>query len=544
MMTTQTIPPQNITARTKIHQVSIMDIGEVWSPVDEWQAILDDSYVTHTKNAIMMPISKYFNLEPSLVLDSFMLTPKRCYNSAEIRKHICLYINYFEKYYDKEHELLYHMYRIKYSIDFGVRHANGTTTPYTVDDFKRDIYTYIMSLSLYTKAFTMISHNYKIDLTYNNKTNEGLQYNNTHGKYLMEISLFQNFLIPLIMHFIYKNNNGNTSNININNLIFEIFNELFNKYTSPAVMAQRNLPPADIFSKIYETAITTMQTHAKSNSTLWNMSEIRGQAPVINANDAINIVIMQVMPKYTFEGNIITYNLASVRNNIRYNVSDIGYEYDFVTLSSSKRDGEDNTSQFDKFEAHLQKIDEALTLYNDYRANKVINYIIDYVGGISQDEINFYKRELMSNGSPLMVKYQQNLINNLFYKFFDDTVSIQSINTDQYVCLIIAAKRLLRASGMILLPYILTAKVLKVSKRTNMSKKELLKIETSYMYNELLMKYMGNTKIIDAFISLVGTTLSSQFTIIDYEHRELNGKELNIDSSILIDEMLQFIVAV
>ena len=37
----------------------------------------------------------------------------------------------------------------------------------------------------------------------------------------------------------------------------------------------------------------------------------------------VNIVIMQVMPKYTFDGNVVIYNITSVRNNIKYNISDI-----------------------------------------------------------------------------------------------------------------------------------------------------------------------------------------------------------------------------
>jgi hypothetical protein len=231
-------------------------------------------------------------------------------------------------------------------------------------------------------------------------------------------------------------------------------------------MARRGLQPADMYAKLYETASTTMKSHYKSNKILWTISEIRGYSPTINANDSINTVIMQVMPKYTYDGNVITYNITSVRNNIKYNISDISYEFDYVSLSSSKRDGEDNTSQFDKFEAHLIKTDEALLLHNDFRAEKVMNSIISRYGPFTQEEIDFYKAELMKNGRPIINRFQQNLINNMFYKYFGDTVSINSINADQYVILMIAAKRIMISDNMKLLPYIISSSIQQISQRT------------------------------------------------------------------------------
>ena len=118
------------------------------------------------------------------------------------------------------------------------------------------------------------------------------------------------------MHFVYKNKLS-TSTDTVNKIIFTVYNWLFDVYKDYNVMAKRGLQPADIFQKLYETAITTMNAHYKTNKILWEMSSIRGFCPTINANDAIDIVIMQVIPKYTFKGNVISYNISSIRNNIK-----------------------------------------------------------------------------------------------------------------------------------------------------------------------------------------------------------------------------------
>lgn len=513
-----------------------------WAPVDWWQPLQDDIIFKQVKNAIILPISDFYGVKQSRVLDSFMLTPKRCYNSDEIRKHICQYLNYFERFYDKEHELIFYMYRIKILIDNGHLNDDGNSVQYSLKEFMSDIKTYILSDSMYNKTWRMVEDNYYLDLNYKNKANEGLQYSNIHGKYFMEMSLFMNMLIPLIMHYVYKSHIISTEKTN--DIIFEIYNWLFEKYVNIEEMQKRGLPPADMYSKLYETASTTMNSHYKSNKTLWNMSEIRGYSPTINANDSINTVIMQVMPKYTYIGNVITYNITSVRNNIKYNISDISYEYDYISLNSTKRDGEDNTSQYDKFEAHLVKTDEGLLIQNDFRANKVMDYIIARYGPFNADEINFYRSELIKNGRPLINKFQQNLINNMFYKYFGDTNSINSINADQYIILMIAAKKILLGNGMRLLPYIIASNIVQISTRTSLCKKELIKLEQSEYYNVILLKYSGDERKIKQTLSLIATILSSKFTIIDYYDRSINGMDIKIESDILIDEVLRYIVQI
>ncbi len=508
-------------------------------PIDDWSPLESDVIAVTVKNAIIFPVSKFFDLEPTKSLDSFMMIPKRCYNSDEVRNHICHYVNYFEAIYDTEHEYLFQIYRIKSMIDYGIVY-NDSVSVYTKDHFVHDILTYILSDSMYDKVWELVEDNYTLCLSYKNKTNEALQYSDRHGKYFMEISFFQNLVIPLIMHFCYKNKiNGSK----IDEMIFEMFNHLFDQYINQAAMQRRGLKPADMFSKLYETVNTTMLGDFKNNKPLWEKCEIRGMNPTINTNDAINTAIMQVMPKFKFNNNMIMYTITSIRNAIKFTI-DIRYEYDFTSLSNSKRDGEDNTSQFDKYEAHLIKTDEGLLIQNDFRARKVMETIIAKFGPFEEDEINFYRKELIKNGRPLINKFQQNLINNMFFKYFGDTYSINSINARDYVILMISAKRILLRSGMKILPYIIAGNIQRISTRTTLCKKELVKLESSEYYKDILRKYNNDERKTKLILSNIATMLSSNFTVIDYYDKELNGINIIMDSDIIINEFLMFVLQI
>lgn len=514
--------------------------GNIFCPIDNWIAKESESIFKHTKNAIILPVSEFYSVDKSIAFDSFIMLSKRCYNSFKVRNHICQYLNYFEKFYDKDHELLLYYYRMKYMIDFGITDKNGNSYPYTLESFFHDIKKYILSDSIYNKVWNLIQDNYTLDLQYSNKNNRGLQYTNKHAMYFLEISFFQNILIPILSHYIYKNKIiGNQ----IDDIIIEVYNWLFNQYLDEKVMSRRNLQPADMFNKLYETVNTIMNSDYKRNNLLWKICEIRGMNPVINSLNTINMLIIQCMPKYVFNDNLIKYNISSVKNDIEHNVSDIGYEYDFKSLSSSKRDGEDNSSQFDKFEAHLMKIDEGLVLQNDYRAKKTMAMIRAKYAPIEQDEIDFYRHELIKNdaGRTIINKFQQKLINYCFYSCFGDTVSTNSINSEDYIVLMIAAKRKLQNSGMIILPYIISGNVIKICSRTSLCKKEMMKLEESEYYQSILLKYNNDDKMIKQILSLISTILSSDFSIIDYNDKELNGKKLVILSDYLIDEVLCFI---
>ena len=509
-----------------------------WVSIDAWVPTPDELAFVTVKNSIILPtVSEFFKLDsndPNAInLNSFVVTSKRCYNSPEVRGHICHYLNYFERFYDSDHELILHYCRFKNLIDFGMRTNNGGVYPYTLENFIEDIKRYILSDRMYHKVTAMNEHNYNLHLSYRNKSNNGLQYNDNHGKIFMEISFFMNTLIPIICHFIYRNKITNPEEID--SIVMGIFQLLFQRH-----------PDVDLQAKLYETAYTTIQRNQKSNKDLWDKSEIRGMDNSVNTLDAINTLILQVMPKYEYTRNMIMYNFTSIKKSaIKYAV-DVAYEFDFVSLSSSKRDGEDSTSQFDKYEATQIKTDESKYLQNAFNAQYVMNQIEQCYGPFDPNEIAFYQKELMRGGKPILNQFQMPLVLNFASHFFGDTMAPKTINAQQYIELMICIKRILESNSMLLLPNILAGRVNKLVTRS-LNKKQNINLESSECWQRILYKYRDPREH-QLILTQLSILLNSDFEIIEYDAATNgpgpnNGKKIPIDvqsGQRLIEEYLLY----
>ena len=105
--------------------------------IDTWVPQPEDVIYQNNKGIIYAPVMSSLNIQGDYdSLNFFIMNPKKCYNSQAMRDHTCLYLNYFEKYYDPEHELLVNYAHIKYMIDY--------VDLYSQEDLFDDIFKYIM----------------------------------------------------------------------------------------------------------------------------------------------------------------------------------------------------------------------------------------------------------------------------------------------------------------------------------------------------------------------------------------------------------------
>lgn len=517
-------------------------------PVDLWDTPeypIDerDRIFKNVKGDIILPITEFFNTgDKAKTLDYFTVSPKRSYNSDETREHICRYLNYFEKFYDKDKELLMYLYQIKLAMDYN--------NEYTIEMLKNDINRFIIrNHNLYYKIRRFVEDNYLMTLSSNNHKTPNLQFENKHGKILYEISLMMNMYIPLITHYMYIHFIKDSANIQYIVLsMFDLANTMYEEEHK-----------VSIYNKLYETAMSVTNKSKNPDKLLWDKNKIRGINPTIHTEDATIDIILQIIPKYTYIdtkhgnpsvdniNNIINFNYYSNRQSLRYNITDVGYEYPFVKLSSSKRD-EDQNSEFDRFEARLNKKDESLFLQNKVSCEGTINYIDLRYGPFDEEEIMYYKKRLTQDNKPVINSFQKQLVSYLFYKDFGDQISVQSINQIDYIKLIIAARRILCANGLIVLPYILSSKVTRVATRKNINKKETIKLTNSENWNRIVEKY-NNPKLEQRILELIGKINSSTFEIIDYDldnHKpgDKDGILVPICSDLINEEILIYILMI
>jgi hypothetical protein len=150
---------------------------------------------------------------------------------------------------------------------------------------------------------------------------------------LMMMSIFMNFVIPLITHFASKNREPE-----IDEFIMDVYDDILTMYD------------VNLFAKLFETSYTNVSKSEYKNAPLWSKQDIRGKDSVTHSRDSVDNIILNIMPKYAFDRNIVALNYTSIQKNTSCQILDIGYEFGFVPLSSSKRDADsDNAaSEYDK----------------------------------------------------------------------------------------------------------------------------------------------------------------------------------------------------
>lgn len=296
--------------------------------VDDWIPEEEDRIFKTTKGSMKVPIDRILGVENE-GFNTFILSTKRCYNGDTMLYHTPLYLNYFEKFYDQDHELIAIMCNIKYMIDY--------QTEYSKEMFFHDLNRYIMSNSIMMKAHMMNDDNYMLNLDqkkYRNEKNPTLQYSDKHAKLLMWMSLMINMMIPLLTHFIFVNKITDTNAFLLEE--FHLILDYINQHMG-----------VDLYSKLYATAFTNISKDNKDNSGLWEMQDIRGNNTTTHSLDSVNNILLNIIPKYVYNQNIIFLNYTSIRTSTTYQITGIGYEFNYVSLSASKRDLDQN-SEYDE----------------------------------------------------------------------------------------------------------------------------------------------------------------------------------------------------
>lgn len=492
-------------------------------PVDLWHPQRPEEVVISCRAGFFVaPLSVFFNvnLDNGDTLNKFMLSTKKCYNSPAMREHLFQYVNYFCNYYDTDFEYISVLFAIKTKVD------RFDSNAYPIEAFFNDMERYILSPSIINKARKMVDDNYYQELNYTNIKSPSLQYTNEHAKVLHMMSILMDLCIPLLTNYAYMHKVNS-----IDDYLLTMYDRILHCDNS-----------IDIYSKLYDTAYTNVVANQKNNQGIWIKQDIRSIDVTTHSTDSVHNIILNIMPKYTFDKNIISFNYASIRKNTSYKITDIGFEFSYVPISSSKRD-DDSISDFDKFESNLIRMNEGLYLQNKINGQVCMKNIETQFGPFSQEEIDLYTRELLidDKGNYKIDSFQKQLIFSMFYRWFTDTQSIHSINRIDYVKLIIAAKKILRSKNMIILPYIVSGKIDKLVQRKSINKKEKTMIEASPIYKKILDKYR-NEDIINNILTIIATIISSDFSIVDMDPT-INKRKLDTSAiSVIVEEVETFIL--
>lgn len=123
---------------------------------------------------------------------------------------------------------------------------------------------------------------------------------------MMKMSVLMNCMIPLLCHFMYKRNITNSTEF-----LLTVYDILIHLYD------------VDIYNKLYETANSNVQRTAKRNSVIWGMQDIRGINTDIHSLQSVQNILINIMPKYRYDGNLVHLNYKSILRNTGFQVLDM-----------------------------------------------------------------------------------------------------------------------------------------------------------------------------------------------------------------------------
>lgn len=507
-----------------VFPATFMD-GTPFVPVDEWKPISKEQEVfssigdtiycdlltkgTGFDNTTEFP---YFNMKPKKAYSSVVKVDK---NTGKLKfgfkEHYCTYINYLESYYDINKILVAVYGQIKILID-----SDNMNHGYSEEEFMNDLYRYIISYErtanpqLHDAIHQMVMDNYYIHQTYKNDRNKCLEYNDDHARLLIELSILQNVIIPVVSHYLWKKKYPKTE---INRMFLRCFDMIINEI--------HRFYNIDLGAKLYETASTNIIKNSNNNKVLWNMQFIRSRDTTTQSIETVENILLQISPKYTFNKNMINFNFNAIETEIQHKVTGITYGYHLSSVSSSDRD-EDNNSQADKFEAHIAKIDEAIVIQSNVNCQEAMKFIENKYGPFSEAEIEFYINMLTLYGKPLKNSFQYNLVKYPFMKLFQDTQAIGLLNNHQYIELMLACKRLLLSKGQKLLPFIISGRFEKLVSRKSINKKLTDKIQKSELFAEICNKYNNEKIENELIIQQIAQIMASSVYNIDMYDKSMN----------------------
>ena len=151
------------------------------------------------------------------------------------------------------------------------------------------------------KAVLKNYDNYQLhldDKKYKNEKNPSLIYSDRHAKIILWMSLLMNMVIPLTTHFIYIKKIPDA-----NDFLLWIFDSII------------SMTDIDIYNKFYETSSSNVNRSSKKHERLWNRQDIRGKDTVTHSLESVQNIILNIMPKYKYEENIISFNYTSINKN-------------------------------------------------------------------------------------------------------------------------------------------------------------------------------------------------------------------------------------
>lgn len=504
----------------------LLPLKEGVTAVDLWEMKPEDNIVGYSGKTLIIPFNDIFKRDTVETFNVFDISLKEAYyKQLDV---ITLYINYFLKFYDPDHELIMAYLKLKYIID--VADTKNIKRESMIDL----IMEWLFTDSICAKIAKMSQDNYRVDLNADNQKKRksskkvyppALQFNEHHAEILMRVSVSIKFIIPVVLHYIkvFKSKKESKDNLY--------------KYYMPLFRNPVLTDDVNILGKLRHTIASRVNSYSKPDRGIYDKHEAVGSSVETFIEDLFHKnLITDTVFSYRYNGNIISYNSVVLRYQLAFHSKE-DLKMDFLTVSTEKEP--EGLSGLDKMEMHTTKIDSFLLLFSKVNIQDTIARIKGRIQmEISPEEINFYLEcHDFNNTSKELIFYY-------YAKYFGGFRDLNFVKRVEYVTLMIIMKRLLEADGSMYLNQVISANVKgKSSARVIRNAKFLDKIVTSSIYQNLMKKKYPSLKDEKdcPVIALLSRIINTNWTIVDYDIKEHVDEPLEINNDVLSEEFIKFV---
>lgn len=248
--------------------------------IDNWIGDDGDEIIRPDGKNLVIEFDKIFNAPSASVLNSFIIKKDSYVKYLDI---MCDYVNYFIKFYDTDKELL-PMYATIMKI------ISDTRTQLNQSQFIELMYKVIFTDSIKAKITELVEDNYDIDVedhSSGKKYAESLEFRNEHVKLLMKISMGMKLMVPVMFHYINKNN------------IQKVVGYLYPYYQKLFYIFDDDI---DIYHKLWITVTSRVNTSSSQNKKMFYQREIFGVTPLTLTDELLkDNIIGETIWRYTFD---------------------------------------------------------------------------------------------------------------------------------------------------------------------------------------------------------------------------------------------------
>jgi hypothetical protein len=483
------------------------------------------------------------------VFDDFFMQ-KQSYIKA--LPEICEDLNFFEALYDRDHELLTAMYRIKYIID-----SDAMPECRDVNNFRKLLYDTIATPSIIKKIDDMIEDNYSHDINEDARFNSVqkkraiLEFTNEQVKCILKSAHLIKPLGLLASHYAYMMKMKIGGN-----------NTFYADTYMPALYAFST--EFDIYNKSLAYLESKVREDFSHHSTIYSAIEIDGvDAATTTKHLMKHCMLTDIFIKFrqhihwTKENarpleNVLSFYKTVPKTNLG-NIRRQQFKYNIIPESHvSQNDDSNSTSSLDRLKMALAKINEELVVLSDYAVKERCDALFkQYEWLLTDERVLYYRQHLALN------KMHTFFIQIWFSAYIGGASICKLLTALQVIKLLIILEYeafrdvnlrnitdLDDLDGLPCLPFIITGTVEEggISKKT--LAKDLNNIEENPLYKQVIAKRYQScisaypTIITDRILAI----LNNKYTIVCYDSPDITGLEAYKTKNKIVDEFLLFLL--